>query len=219
MPDKRIGKMISELSFAKKMTGVGAIMLLLGVFMPWYSDMDSFNTGQLFLGITGPQFLAGYTILLLAALNLFVIGSELTTKKDFFKGNDNIVSMIAGVFALYLLFSVSTVYFHPKFGLNITLKTAQFGLFFAFVGAALITAGSFMATREGKSEIKKFQSETRESLEKMPIANEQERPAEGIKKPTPETPVASQIPRPVQNASSQNSNNQKKTYQPFRTDL
>ncbi|MBD3328336.1 hypothetical protein GF340_03455 [Candidatus Peregrinibacteria bacterium] len=218
MPKKSIGKMVSELSFSKKMTGIGAILLLLGTFMPWYSDIDSFNTGQIFLGITGPQFFAGYTILLLAALNLFVIGSELTTQKDFFKGNDNIVTLIAGSFALFLLVSVSTVYFHPKFGLNITLKTAQFGLFFAFIGAALVVVGSYLAMREGESEIKKFQSETRESLEKMPLSNEHEKPVEGIKKAVPETPIASQIRRPEQPVGT-NKQNQQKTYQPFRTDL
>jgi hypothetical protein len=165
MPAKRLNQMVKDMSFEEKLLGVGSTLLALSIFLPWYQDIDSFKTGDMFLGITGPMYLSGFTLLVIAGVNLALLLSDgLDLKIPFsIKKNSNYF-LASGIVAFYLLLLTSTVYFHPKFGFNITVKESQFGMFLAFIAAAFITFGGYLSTREKVARIKEFQQEAKEEI-------------------------------------------------------
>jgi len=198
MPTKRVSDIFKELTYDKKLLGIGSLILIASVFLPWYQDMDSFNTGDMFLGVTGPLYLVGFTLLAIGVLNLFLLVSEFSGKKvSYMPFKSSSIYLASGLFIFYALMVVSSVYFHQKFGINITVKQSQFGMFTTFIAASLITIGGYLIGRDKKTLLKEFQDEakgkvTAEPFIKMP---EQEKPKENIR---PE-PVINQ-PQPQRQA-------------------
>lgn len=144
------------------MVGIGSIVMVLSLFFPWYQDLDSFRTGDTFTGLTGPMYLTGFTFLVIASLSLlFMVMDYLDRKVPLFKIKTSKLHLWSGIFAFYNLFLVGSVYFHPAFGVNITLKQSGFGMFMAYAAAALMTAGGYLEGR-GKAAVKEFEKETRE---------------------------------------------------------
>lgn len=178
MPTRRINELLSSLPFDKKLVVVGSILMVFSLFMPWYQDQDRFNTGDLFLGLTGPLYLAGFSLLILAALNLALIVFDILNRKmPLFSIRSQVFFLIAGLASFYILLVINSVYFHPKFGINITVKQSDFGMFFAFIAASLVTIGGYLAGRDKASLLKNFQQEaqapmvktlSQEPLVKMP---------------------------------------------------
>lgn len=197
MPVKRLNQMVKDMSFEEKLLSVGSALLALSIFLPWYQDIDSFKTGDMFLGINGPMYLSGFTLLVIAGLNLAMLLSEgLDLRLPFsIKKNSNYF-LASGIFSFYLLLMTSTVYFHPKFGINITVKESQFGMFLAFIAAAFITFGGYLATREKTARIQEFQKEAKtevapqDNLIKMP-KTENRKPKENLRsfQQTPKMPM------------------------------
>lgn len=144
------------------MVGIGSLLMVLSLFFPWYQDLDSFRTGDTFTGLTGPMYLAGFSFLIIASFSLlFIVMDYLDRKVPLFKIKTSKLHLWSGIFAFYNLFLVGSVYFHPAFGVNITLKQSGFGMFMAYAAAALITAGGYLEGR-GKAAVKEFEKETRE---------------------------------------------------------
>lgn len=170
MPSKRIDQIFKELPLHSKLLAIGSLILALSVFLPWYSDLDSFKTGFTYLGITGPLYLAGFTVLGLALANLvFLSFSVFGFKPKSLKVKNNTVFLFSGLASLYMLLVVNSVYFHNQFGVNITLKESQFGIFVAFLGMVLTVTGGYLATRDKGAAVKAFEEETRgETLVEMP---------------------------------------------------
>lgn len=172
------------LPFAKKLLGVGLILMLVSLFLPWYQDLDSFKTGDMFLGITGPLYLAGVSLLLMVAANIALMIMEVYDRKpDFLKVKSAHVFLASGIFAFYILMIVNSVYFHQKFGVNITIKQSGFGMFFAFISASLITIGGYLAGRDRVAAVHEFEKEANADLVKAPII-EQRKPAGGLRAAT-----------------------------------
>jgi len=174
--------MVKDMSFEERLLCVGSALLALSIFLPWYQDIDSFKTGDMFLGINGPMYLSGFTLLVIAGLNLAMLLSEgLDLKLPFsFKKSSNYF-LASGIVSFYLLLLTSTVYFHPKFGINITVKESQFGMFLAFIAAAFITFGGYLATREKTARIKEFQKEAKEDI--VPQDNLIKMPKPDVRRP------------------------------------
>src|SRR5437870_417550 len=84
-----------------------------------------------------------------------------TEKVPLFKVKSSKIHLWAGIASFYLLFLEGSVYFHPAFGVNITLKQSGFGMFMAYAAAALLTIGGYLEGR-GKAAVKEFEKETRE---------------------------------------------------------
>jgi hypothetical protein len=162
MPNPRITQIIAELPFEKKLAGLGALVMIISLFFPWYQDTDTFLTGDTFTGFSGPMYFAGFTFLILAALSLTVLVMDYFDKQvPIFKVKTAKFHLWSGIASFYLLFLVGTVYFHPAFGINITQKESGFGMFMAYSAAALLTIGGYMEGR-GRSAIKEFEKEARE---------------------------------------------------------
>jgi hypothetical protein len=165
MPSKRIGEIIKNLQFEKKLLLVGGVLVAVSVFLPWYSDLDAFKAGDVFLGITGPQYLAGFSILALSLISLVLLAADIKgTKIKHLPFKNSSFQMFAGVAVFYLLIVINAVYFHPKFGFNITLKESLFGMFMAFIGASLTTIGGYLSSRDKVAILKNFTEQAGEPV-------------------------------------------------------
>ena len=216
MPTKNISQIFTELPFEKKLLGVGSALLILSLFLPWYQDLDSFKTGDMFLGITGPLYLAGYSMLILAAINIAMLIAEINGKKiPYITVKPSAFFFAMGLFTFFMLLVVNSVYFHSKFGLNIALKQSQFGMFFAFIAASFITIGGYLSTRDKASLLREFEDETRDPFVQIP---KQEKPRESIRTNVPSEPMSDPA-ETLQDARNDVSEIVKKTSQPYRLDL
>jgi len=139
---------LKRLPLNGKLILIGSGLMILGTFLPWYKDLDKFNTGDMFLGISGPLYLAGL-IILLAAIGSFAMITmkimqkplpKLPVEEKFFH------VMVSGLSLFMLIFSTS-VFFHPKFGINVINKNMGFGMYMTFIGAGMVMAGGVMAIR------------------------------------------------------------------------
>lgn len=141
---------LKRLVITKKLILAGSLLAIIGVLLPWYSDIDKFKTGDMFLGITGPLYLAGL-IVFLAGLGCFgIILLKLLQKpvpklplkeEHFYLGS--------GVLAVFMLIMSASVFFHNKFGINLINKSMGSGMWLAFIGACLVIAGSAMLIKKG----------------------------------------------------------------------
>lgn len=144
MARRNIIDRIKDLPSDQKIVFWGAAAMALSVVLPWYSDIDAFKTGDTYFGITGPLYLIGILFLALsgtAILSLFhytvrekveMIFSKLAT-----------FYMIAGGFCGFLLLLANSVYFHPRFGVNIAIKEAGIGMWVALIGVGMMLYGGY----------------------------------------------------------------------------
>lgn len=146
MPKKRLLQMFNDLPFEGKLVFLGGFLLLASVFMPWYEDLDTFHMGDMFLGVTGPLYLVGFILLFISGLTLFALLSEKKIEKLPIEKHH--LNLLVGISSLFLLVLTASVYFHTKFGVNITMKEMRFGMIIAFVSAGLITIGGFLQTKK-----------------------------------------------------------------------
>lgn len=180
MPAKRVSDIFSELPFEKKLLGIGSLLMIVSLFLPWYQDLDSFKTGDMFLGLTGPLYVGGFSLLVMSGLNLVFMFFEKTGRKmPFVNMKFSTFYFMTGIFAFFMLLLVNSVYFHPKFGINITLKQSQFGMFFAFIASSFITIGGYLTGRDKATLLREFQEESQED-EFIHLPKQQEK-AKGLR--------------------------------------
>lgn len=203
MSKNEIIEKIKRLPIGLRFCGAGGILAFISVFLPWYSDVDVFKTGNEFLGISGPLYLSG---LLILALSL--VSAGIVTMKTFDKKlpklpiEEPYLFILSGCASLFLLLLTSSVYFHSKFGVNITQKTAGIGLILCLIGSVLILAGGLLQNRkrgvsfevEGKLEqLIDVEKDTRSRM-----ATPLHRPADTVKS---QANVAIPLHRPIQTHS------------------
>lgn len=152
-----------KLPLPLKITGCGSVIVLVSTVLPWYQDIDTFNTGDKFLGLNGPLYLLGVFILFLAGSVLtFVVMRALDKKLPKFIVSEDHAYILAGAISLFLLVIASSIYFHPKFGVNITMKEMGFGMMLSFLGNFLILGGGIL-----KMKKKGVSFETEGKLDKL----------------------------------------------------
>lgn len=142
---------LKNLNIKKKIVLIGAFLAVISVVMPWYRDIDRFNTGDTYLGITGPLYLAGIIILLGSASSLGLILLELFEKPrpKLPLKEQHFHIFIACVSALMIVL-ISSVYFHPRFGMNVANKSMQIGMIFGIIGAAMVLGGGIWMARKAE---------------------------------------------------------------------
>lgn len=132
-----------------KMIGIGSLILLISTILPWYADLDSYRIGDQFLGITGPASFVGIAILLLSGLSLWIFSYHLFERHvPRLPVREAILHLFVSIESLFLLVLVNSIYFHPKFGVNITLKETRFGMTIAFIGAIVLLIGGYLQNKE-----------------------------------------------------------------------
>ena len=199
MPAKRIKQLILDLNFEQKMLGIGLVLMIISLFLPWYQDLDLFKTGNMYLGLTGPMYFSGYTMLLITILNLTLLVSGALNVKIPFNVRPAKIYLASGIAFFYLLLMTNSVYFHQDFGVNLLNKESPFGMFMAFISASLITIGGYISTRDKQAMLKEFQEQTQEPLIKLNEQIEQRNPKEIFRSlnnnaRAPAVPVASVTP-------------------------
>lgn len=123
--------------------------MIIGAFLPWYQDIDKFKTGDMFLGITGPMYLAGLIILASGASCALIAGIKLFRKSEVKLPLSEIqIYASASALSVLMLVLALSVYFHPKFGINLTEKNIGIGVIFSFIGTGLTVLGAFAGIKK-----------------------------------------------------------------------
>lgn len=139
---------LKQLAFNKKLVLIGSALVIIGVFLPWYQDIDRFRIGDTFLGITGPLYLAGFLVLLAGVASFGLIMLKLLEKpqpKLPLKEGHFYISVSA--LSVFLLIISASVYFHPKFGVNLTDKSVGIGMILDFIGSGIVLLGAILALK------------------------------------------------------------------------
>jgi hypothetical protein len=129
---------------------LGLLISTIALFLPWYSDIDSFRTGVSYLGITGPASLIGISLLIVNLATALLILYPIRFKRD----TDLPISRHAfekwsGIVYLYAAFLLASVYFHSDFGVNIANKSIGIGFYVGVVGGVFSAfCGIFLAKQE-----------------------------------------------------------------------
>ncbi len=173
-----------KLPTSRKAIFIGSIVLIVSVFMPWYSDIDRFRIGDRFLGITGPLYLTGLLVFLLGALSFGLIALELTKKPiPSLPMKEPQLHMFNGIATIFMAIIAASVYFHSKFGINVSDKTVGIGMYLSFMGGGVLIIGGILSKKikgdysldekdfesEGKSEpLIKMDERAQKGLEEEP---------------------------------------------------
>jgi len=149
----QIVKKVSKWPLEKKISAIFSVLLIVSLFFNWYNDTDIFHTGETYNALNGPLYLAGYTILTLAILNL-AISFEKIKLFGYAVNNKNRgkLQMFLGFLNLYFLILINSAYFHPQFGLNLLAKKAGICSMLALIATVMIAIGGYLTFRKGLIE-------------------------------------------------------------------
>lgn len=150
MPNSLKNK-LKKLALTKKIILGSSAVAIISVFLPWYSDIDRFKIGDTFLGINGPLYLAGLLMLVAAAISCGIIVLQLMEKPlPKLPLAENKLHIFNGGISIFMLVLAASVYFHSKFGVNLTDKNAGIGMVLGFISSGGLILGGFlgMKTRE-----------------------------------------------------------------------
>jgi hypothetical protein len=154
---------LKALPTREKLVFIGGFLAILGTFLPWYKDVDRFQTGDTFLGISGPLYLAGMLVLLCGIMSFGIILMKLLNKRiPKLPFPESYMHLGGAGFSVLMLILTYSVYFHPKFGINLTEKTVGTGMIMAIIGVGLVIFGGVLEIK--KKEIS-FEEEGK--LEKL----------------------------------------------------
>jgi len=149
MPDQTFKTRLKSLKFSKKIIYFASALTIISVFLPWYNDIDKFKIGDSFLGITGPLYLAGFIVLVASVLSFGIITLSLKGKTlPRLPLKENHFFIFNSGLSLLMLTLCASVYFHTKFGINITDKNAGIGLTMAFFTCISSLVGGFLLNKE-----------------------------------------------------------------------
>lgn len=178
-----------------KFIGIGALILAVSTLLPWYADLDSYKIGDEFLGITGPASFVGIVILILSGLSLWIFSYRFFERRvPRLPVREAILHLFVAVESLFLLLLVNSIFFHPKFGVNITLKESRFGMTVAVIGGIVLFIGGYL---QNKEEIANANAEGKlEPLIKLEPAPPPQPAPTYERQHTPVMPRPSAMPRP-----------------------
>jgi hypothetical protein len=139
-----------KLKTSQKLSFLGSGLLLISLFLNWYSDKDVFRSGDSYTAMSGPLYFVGFTMLIMA---LFVIATVFLSSRrskllqKWTTSGLGKIQMLTGFSAMYLLMVINSVYFHPQFGLNILDKKSEIGVMVALVATVMICIGGYLTYR------------------------------------------------------------------------
>lgn len=128
-----------RLDVTRKWLLLGSAVAAIGALLPWYADLDAFGAGDRFLGVTGPLFLVGLMVLASAIFaGIWVLFPALGKRLPSLPVKEGALYTFLGIQDLLLLLVANSVFFHPKFGVNIVLKKTQFGMVITGLGVLIM---------------------------------------------------------------------------------
>ena len=164
---RKAKSLFAGLSQANKGMIIGSFLTIVSLFLPWYHDMDAWGKGATYLGITGPLSIIGLIILIgSSAVFAKIIGQMMGKEMRFLKKFKNLAFYVAAENIILFVIAAS-IYFDPKFGVNITLKETAFGLFLCLIGSVMMGLGEDMKNHEpAERELNVFE-EVERNIDRM----------------------------------------------------
>lgn len=170
MRKRGLNTAISRLDVNRKWLLFSVVLVAISVVLPWYEDVDAFGAGDLYLGITGPLFLVGLMVLAGALLvGYWILAPAMGKRVPSLPVKEGALFAFLGIQDLLLLLVANSVFFHPKFGVNITLKNTKFGMILAVIGSVLLAYSGYKLYRREAQHNREIGPEGRlEPLIRMP---------------------------------------------------
>jgi len=149
----RFKKNLKNLSINNKILLISSLAMMISVFMPWYVDIDKYNMGDMFIGITGPLYLIGWIILTLSSLSFLITILRLNEKTIAKLSNkESDIYLYSGWISLSLLIISNSIYLHNKFGVGLATKSIEIGLVVGLI-ASMITLITATLNKKNKVRI------------------------------------------------------------------
>lgn len=140
---------LKRLPLKEKLVLIGGVLVVIGAFLPWYKDVDKFRTGDTFLGITGPLYLAGLIVLISGLISFGIVFAKLLDKHSFkLPMQEAYIHLWGAGLSILMIILTTSVYFHPKFGINLTEKTIGIGMMMSMLGVGFVIFGSVLAVKK-----------------------------------------------------------------------
>ncbi len=134
-----------------KLVIAGSFIAVIGVFLPWYNDIDKYGFGDMFLGISGPLYLAGIIVLLSGIASFSMIAFRLFDKPvPKLPMKEEQFYVFSSSASLTMLVLSISVFFHNSFGVSLVDKSVGVGMYLGFFGSGIVMLGAIMALRNRK---------------------------------------------------------------------
>lgn len=161
----KIKKEFRQLPLHSKLIVLGSLTTVFGTLIPWYEDQDPYGGKEIFYGMSGPLYLIGIFIFLMALLTLGTFWAEMRYKKTInLPIRNNQLWLVCGAQSLLLIVTALSIYYHPKFGLDIFIKQTRFGLFISFLGIILYSIGAYQDIKTSIAETRTLEEKAKESI-------------------------------------------------------
>lgn len=192
----------NKLSSSQKLNLIGSGLLLVSLFLNWYSDKDIFRSGDTYSALSGPLYLVGFSMMILAVGNILLSLSRLLhvpVWKTWTESRTGKWQITVGLASMYLLLVINSAYFDPKFGLNILNKRSEIGAMLALVATVMISIGGYLAFRHRlESEQKEDKPvASAEEMAPIPVEEKPERTHQSVEKPVA---IIAQEKTPIESA-------------------
>jgi hypothetical protein len=170
MAMQRMKHTLKRLDTAHKWLLASSALVALSTIMPWYEDVDAFGAGDRYLGVTGPLFLIGLMVMASALFTTaWIVLPKLGKRMPSLPVHQGALFTFLGIQNLVFLLIANSVFFHPKFGVNIMMKNTRFGMILAFAGVLLMVWSGYRLYRRERRHVPRVQSYENESTSQEPL--------------------------------------------------
>jgi len=149
---QRIKHMLFRLSTEEKVLGIGALLVIVSSFLPWYSVVLTYNEqGNTESGFSGDLGVIGFVVFLLVLISLAFMLSEYLHFKlpQFGFKKEKIILFLMGESAFLVLLTLAI---YTKRSIDYTNAELRFGLYLSLIGAFM---GTFAAYAQIQRLLKK----------------------------------------------------------------
>ena len=149
---RRIKHMLFRLSPEEKLAGIGAIIVLISCFLPWFSiTFSSTEKSTAVSGFAGDLGVIGFVVFLLTTMAItFLIAEHLNLRiPGFGFKKEQIVLFLMGESAFLLLLTIAV---YTKRSFEYTNAELRFGLYAALIGAFAGTFAAFAQTQKSQKK-------------------------------------------------------------------
>jgi hypothetical protein len=167
---RRIKHTLLRMTAEEKVIGIGALAILFGTFMPWYSVVMSFDKESMSQsGFSGDLGVIGFVIFLMSIITIVVLIGEsmrLPLPQFGYKREQILFFFMGQSFFLTLL----TIAIYTKRGLDFTEAGLRFGIYMVLIASFLGALSAFaLIQKSRKKEVEDFfQHEAEEETEDTP---------------------------------------------------
>ncbi|MEK7524483.1 MAG: hypothetical protein AAB588_05660 [Patescibacteria group bacterium] len=193
----RIKETFLRLPRTTKTLGIAAFLLFLSTLLPWYTDIDSYRVGDEFLGVSGPTSFIGISILIMAGFSIWIFSYHLLERRvPRLPMGESVLNLFVGAESLFLILLVNSIYYHPKFGVNILDKEPRFGMMLSLVSSLVMVIAAYLQYRdEGETKTEEGHLEPLIKLESSSTPVSESKPIMPAPKPASQSSMLANYQR------------------------